>query len=135
MKKGHILTLVLAAVALSLVVSTFKGASRYLDFEEAKLLSASGASSAVHLIGLLPRDSKGGVRGISEAEDHRSARFLLIDTRGDTLEVKYPRPLPMDFVRAEQVVVVGRARETYFEAEQILLKCPSKYEEEQSLYK
>ena len=34
MKKGHILTLVLAAVALSLVVSTFKGATRYLNEEE-----------------------------------------------------------------------------------------------------
>ena len=42
MKKGHIFALVLAAVALSLVISTFKGASRYVNFAEAKQLSTSG---------------------------------------------------------------------------------------------
>ena len=136
MKKWHIFALVLAAVALSLVISTFKGASRYVNFAEAKQLSTSDAlGAAVHLMGLLPKDKEGKVWGIEEAEDHRSCRFLLIDARGDTLEVRYPRPLPMDFIRAEQVVLVGRATDTYFEAEKILLKCPSKYEEEQAIYK
>ena len=136
MKKRHILALVIAAVALSLVVSTFRGASRYMSFEEAKTLGGlGGVSPALHLIGHLPKDESGKVWGFEESEDHRSARFLLIDTASDTIEVRYPRPLPMDFVRAEQVVLVGRAVDAHFEADKILLKCPSKYEEAESVYK
>ena len=137
MKKGHIFVLLLAAVALSLVVSTFQGASRYVNFAEARgLREANTSLSSVHLIGHLPQDTDGKVWGVEESVDHLSFHFLLIDNVGDTQQVSYPHPMPMDFLRAEQVVVVGQAaKNTGFEAQKILLKCPSKYEKGATAYK
>ena len=137
MKKRHIFALLLAAVALSLVVSTFQGASRYVNFAEARgLREAKSLSGSVHLIGSLPKDAHGKVWGVEEAVDHLSFRFSLVDNVGDTQQVSYPHPMPMDFLRAEQVVVVGQAAESKgFEAQKILLKCPSKYEKGPNTYK
>ena len=39
-------------------------------------------------------------------------------------------PMPPDFLRSEQVVVVGKYTDDVFVADQILMKCPSKYQEE-----
>jgi cytochrome c-type biogenesis protein CcmE len=39
--------------------------------------------------------------------------------------------MPPDLQRSEQVVVIGSFREDVFVADKILLKCPSKYEEEE----
>lgn len=129
MKRGHIVALLVAGAAGALVLSTFKGASRYVNFAEARTLSRTGTPSTwIHVVGHLAKDSTGQVQGIQEAEDHRSFSFLLEDMAGESEEVRYPHPMPTDFLRAEQVVIIGYATETYFQAQKILLKCPSKYE-------
>jgi cytochrome c-type biogenesis protein CcmE len=38
--------------------------------------------------------------------------------------------MPPDFLRSEKVVVIGRYQQDSFVASKILLKCPSKYEDE-----
>ena len=42
----------------------------------------------------------------------------------------YNEPMPPDFTRSENVVVVGGYQDDNFVANKILLKCPSKYQEQ-----
>ena len=57
--------------------------------------------------------------------------FVMTDTSGTTRPVVYANPKPANFEDAERVVVQGRmttaAQGDVFEAEHILVKCPSKY--------
>ena len=137
MKKAHLATLLLTAAVVAVVLSTFGSASRYVSFEEARRIKQeSSSSSLVHVIGHLPKQrhrQKWEVKGIEESSDHRSFTFLLTDEVEETQLVRYARPMPVDFRRADQVVVVGYAMPTYFAAQKILLKCPSKYEAETTL--
>jgi cytochrome c-type biogenesis protein CcmE len=55
----------------------------------------------------------------------------MVDENQQEQMVYYGEPMPPDFLRSEQVVVIGRySSEDMFTAEKILLKCPSKYQEE-----
>ena len=45
-------------------------------------------------------------------------------------EVVFLNTMPADFLRSEQVVVVGSFHNETFLADKILMKCPSKYQEE-----
>jgi cytochrome c-type biogenesis protein CcmE len=38
--------------------------------------------------------------------------------------------MPQDFLKSEKVVVIGSYDGDHFQASKILLKCPSKYQEE-----
>ncbi len=53
--------------------------------------------------------------------------FVMADEDGTAHRVVYPNPKPASFEDAEQVVVEGRMTGDVFEAEHILVKCPSKY--------
>jgi cytochrome c-type biogenesis protein CcmE len=56
-------------------------------------------------------------------------RFRLRDEAGSVKWVSYPAPKPANFDRAEKIVVSGMMREGAFHAEDILVKCPSKYKQ------
>lgn len=56
--------------------------------------------------------------------------FTMKDDKGNTLKVIYRHPKPANFDQATGVVVIGRYQDGVFQAEQILVKCPSKYEEQ-----
>jgi cytochrome c-type biogenesis protein CcmE len=45
-------------------------------------------------------------------------------------KVYYKDPMPPDLLKSDQVVVVGSYNQGTFVADKILLKCPSKYQEE-----
>ena len=63
--------------------------------------------------------------------------FTMADTTGAVRPVVYANPKPANFEDAERVVVQGRMTQTaagdVFEAEHILVKCPSKYNDARSL--
>ena len=59
--------------------------------------------------------------------------FFMRDEGGAVRQVVYPNPKPANFEDAEQVVVDGRAEREAFAAEHILVKCPSKYNDERGL--
>jgi len=58
-----------------------------------------------------------------------SFSFELVDANNERGRVIYLEPKPTDFERAEKVVVVGKMEGENFKAEKILMKCPSKYVE------
>ncbi len=130
MKKTHIVGLVVIAVALMIIISTAGDASTYVSFNEAHEMAEKGNNNKIHVVGKLKKDHDGNVINVETSPDNRSFRFSLIDEHNNEQMVYHPNPMPTDFLRSEQVVVVGAYNDDRFVADKILLKCPSKYQEE-----
>lgn len=130
MKKSHIIGIVVIAVAVFVIISTAGDASTYVNFDEAKALSESGSNNKVHVVGQMKKDANGEIVGIEPSEDKLTVTFLMVDNNQKTYKVFYNKPMPPDLKKSEQVVVVGKCKDDIFYANQILLKCPSKYEED-----
>ena len=63
---------------------------------------------------------------MKEREQYLS--FSLRDSTGDTMHVEYHGIVPGNFAQAMGLVAVGRFEGDHFEAKQLLVKCPSKYQ-------
>ena len=130
MKKSHILIIVVIAAAIGIIVTTAGDASTYVSFSDAYQMASQGNQNSIHVVGQLKKDSNGQVIGIEEGADKVSFSFIMIDENGKEQKVDYNQPIPPDFTRSEKVVVVGHYVGDSFKAEKILLKCPSKYQEQ-----
>jgi cytochrome c-type biogenesis protein CcmE len=56
--------------------------------------------------------------------------FKMSDDKGEPFEVIYHGVKPANLEQAEEIVVIGRYVRGHFEADQLLVKCPSKYQAE-----
>jgi cytochrome c-type biogenesis protein CcmE len=130
MKKSHIFLILVIAVAIALVISTGNDASTYVTFKDAYQMASNGNSSQIHVVGELKKDNLGNVVGIYEGADKVSFTFIMIDDQQKEQIVQYNQPMPADFTKSEKVVVIGSYQGDNFIAEKILLKCPSKYQED-----
>ena len=130
MKKSHIFIIVIIAVAIGIIVSTAGDASTYVNFDKAYEMSTAGSKKDIHVVGELKKDLQGNVVGIEEGDDKVSFSFVMVDDNGKEQKVTYNQPMPTDFLRSEKVVVIGSYKEDAFYARKILLKCPSKYQEQ-----
>lgn len=130
MKKIHILGLIVIAVAVGIIISTAGDASTYVTFGEAEVMARNGNNTSIHVVGQLTKNEEGQITNmIYRPEiDPNHFEFALVDNAGLEKKVVYPAPMPQDFDKSEQVVVIGKMEDGYFYAEKILLKCPSKYE-------
>ena len=129
MKKIHILIIVIIAVAVTIIITTSNDASTYVTFDQAHQMASNGSKNSIHVVGELKKDSEGHVVGILPGEDRVSFSFIMIDENRKEQIVNYNQPMPQDFIRSEKVVVIGSYSGETFIAEKILLKCPSKYQE------
>jgi len=130
MKRGHILGLSFIAVAIVIIITSIGDASTYENFSTAKSMALNGKTEAIHVVGQLKKGQNGEVEGIELGEDKTSFIFIMVDNDGKEQQVYYNEPVPADFIRSEQVVVIGTYKtEEMFVAEKILMKCPSKYQE------
>ncbi|HEU5147231.1 MAG TPA: cytochrome c maturation protein CcmE [Chryseosolibacter sp.] len=130
MKKSHILIIVVIAAAIGILVSTAGDASTYVGFGEAYAMATAGNKKDIHVVGELTKDEAGNVVGIETGADKVSFSFMLVDESGRKQRVEYNEPMPQDFTKSEKVVVIGRYEGEVFQASKILLKCPSKYQEQ-----
>lgn len=130
MKRGHILGLGIIAVAIVIIITSIGDASTYESFSTAKTMALNGKTEAIHVVGQLKKGQNGEVEGIEVGEDKTSFTFIMVDNDGVEQQVYYNEPVPADFQRSEQVVVIGTYKtKEVFVAEKILMKCPSKYQE------
>ena len=53
--------------------------------------------------------------------------FYMIDSEGVEKKVVLYKNKPQDFERSEQIVLIGKCQGDEFHANDILMKCPSKY--------
>lgn len=130
MKKSHIIAIVVIAIAAAVVISTTGDAGTYVSFSEARQMAENGKKGDMHVVGHLKKDAMGTITGVNTSADHLSFSFELVDEKGNEQTVYYNEPMPPDFMKSEQVVVVGSyEKPEIFVASKILMKCPSKYQE------
>ncbi len=129
MKKSHIFGIGIIAVAIAIIVSTAGDASTYVNFTQAEQLAMNGNDGSIHVVGKLKKDASGQIQEMAYQPevDPNYFMFTLLDNDGREQKVVYRSPKPQDFDKSEQVVVIGKMEKDHFEAEKILLKCPSKY--------
>lgn len=64
-------------------------------------------------------------------EDPNYFTFFVKDTEGKERKVVLHGAKPKDFEMSEQIVVTGRMKGDEFVASDLLMKCPSKYKDEE----
>lgn len=130
MKKSHIIAIVVIAACIGIIIVTAGDASTYVTFDQAYQMASTGNKTQIHVVGDLKKDDQGNIVGIEKSADNLSFSFILIDENQKEQKVYYNEPMPPDFIRSEKVVVIGSYQNNAFVANKILLKCPSKYQEE-----
>lgn len=133
MKPVYIILLVVIGIVTAIIISTTGNVSEYAGFSEAKTYAEKGDTRAVHVVGTLIRNPEGKVTEVfyDPILDPNRLEFIMEDTLKVRERVVYFQPMPQDFERSEKLVVIGRYhKEGRFRVEKILMKCPSKYENE-----
>jgi len=111
--------LLVAAVGIGL--TSFKQTmTTYTDFAGAR----ARKNEDVQVAGML------ATRNYVMKPQEQYLSFSLRDSTGDTMHVEYHGIVPGNFAQAMGLVAVGRYQGDHFEAKQLLVKCPSKYQAE-----
>ena len=130
MKNSSAISIVFISIIVIIIISTFGDASTYVTFSKAKDVYESGSMTKFHVVGKLNKDEENNIEGLRKGDDKMSFTFKMIDEDGIKENIFYGEPMPPDFLLSEQVVVIGGYENNTFVADDILLKCPSKYTEE-----
>ncbi|NNE71923.1 MAG: cytochrome c maturation protein CcmE [Rhodothermales bacterium] len=109
--------LFLVAFTAMLLTSFGQEVGGYMDFDEA---AASGGSA--HVVGMWVEDQP-----FTYDPATNIFAFSMADELGNVRRVRYANPKPANFEDAEKLVIEGYADGADFVAENILVKCPSKY--------
>lgn len=120
MKKTHIVALVLICVSIGVIISMTGDYSRYETFATAH--AAEGKE--FHIVGELARQEE---MHYNPEQDPNYFSFYLLDKSGEERKVVFQGAKPQDFERSEQIVLTGKMAGDEFHASKILMKCPSKY--------
>jgi len=126
MKKIHIIALVMLLVGVYVLVTASKDVTTYANYSDA----VSG--QRVRIAGELAREMPMVYDPAVNAEEFS---FYMKDSKGVTKQVKLDQAKPQEFERSETVVVTGYLDKDVFYADDILVKCPSKYKDEEIFVK
>jgi cytochrome c-type biogenesis protein CcmE len=111
---------VLFAVALVFGITSFrKSMTPYIAFDEARR-----STGQVQVFGTLAD------KNYVLKRDQQYLEFKLRDTKNGVMPVVYRGVIPGNFDQATSIVAIGHYDQGRFEAEQLLVKCPSKYQAE-----
>ena len=114
------LALGLLVVAVAIGVTSFKkSVTPYISFQEAR-----HASGMVQVNGTLA-DKQYVLQ-----QQNQFLSFRLRDEKGEVMPVEYKGVIPGNFDQATSIVAIGHYTDGTFHAEQLLVKCPSKYQAE-----
>lgn len=125
MKPIYIVIIVVVSVALAIGISFYGDTSKYVCFAEADEIAKTRPSLQLHVVTTL---NKNRPEVYNPRQDPNYYEFYAIDTTGAERKVIYHNSKPQDIERTDKVVLIGFSKEGYFEAKDILRKCPSKYE-------
>ncbi|QOR75894.1 MAG: cytochrome c maturation protein CcmE [Thermoflavifilum sp.] len=124
MKRSSIILLVLIAVAIGVIVSLVGDFSTYETFASA----ARHPDKEYRVIGVLDKSLP---QVYDPQKDPNYFSFYVKDKAGNIRKVVYTGSRPTDFERSEQIVLTGHMQDSVFACSQILMKCPSKYKNDQ----
>jgi len=120
MKKVHILGIIIIAVAIGAIFTSLNNTSTYADFTEA----IQEPDSEFHVVGKLNKDKE---MVYDPQVNTNLFTFYMVDNKGIESKVILHKNKPQDFERSEQIVLIGKMHDNEFHASDILMKCPSKY--------
>ncbi len=121
MKRTHIIALVFVAVLVgSLTVMLGNSFSRYENFES----SYARKGKEFTVVGYLNKE-----KGIeyNPTQDPNKFSMYVSDEQKVEKKVVVLKAVPRDIEKSEKIVITGKMKGDVFEANDILLKCPSKY--------
>ncbi|HMQ48074.1 MAG TPA: cytochrome c maturation protein CcmE [Saprospiraceae bacterium] len=127
MKKAYIVAIVMIAVAVGILVTAADDMSTYATFAQAE-----ESGKRVKIAGQLSKDK---AMYYDPQEDPNYFSFFIKDTKGEEKKVVLLSEKPQDFELSEQVVLTGRMKGEEFVATDVLMKCPSKYKDEEAYTK
>jgi cytochrome c-type biogenesis protein CcmE len=119
MKKSSIFGLVIIAIAIAIIISTYSSSSTYGSFSDAKK-----TPDELHIVGHLDKAKE---LYYDATKDANYFSFFVKDNKGEECKVVFTGTKPQDFEKSEQIVLTGRMTGKEFHASNILMKCPSKY--------
>ncbi|OAQ40717.1 cytochrome C biogenesis protein [Pedobacter psychrophilus] len=119
MKKSSIIGMIIIAIAIGVIVSTYADSSTYGSFSEAK-----ETQKELHIVGKLNKSKE---MVYNPQQDANYFSFYMIDNKGKECKVEFTGTKPQDFEKSEQIVLTGQMSGGSFQANKILMKCPSKY--------
>jgi cytochrome c-type biogenesis protein CcmE len=120
MKKLHIIGIIVIAIAIGVIFVSLKNTSTYADFSEA----LSNPNQEFHIVGKL---DKAQPQIYDPKVNPDEFLFSMIDNKGVVKQVVLHKSRPRDFEKSEQIVLIGKMQDGSFHANDILMKCPSKY--------
>lgn len=123
MKKIHIIAIVMIAVAIGLLINAADDMSTYATFDQ-----AVNTGERVKIAGQLAKDKE---IYYNPEKDPNYFSFFIRDTEGEERKVVLLAAKPQDFERSEQIVLTGQMKGDEFVATDMLMKCPSKYKDEE----
>lgn len=123
MKKTHIVGILFIAVLMLIMLSMMGDSSSYSNFAEAR-----ETDEEVHVAGTLVKEK---AIDYKPEVDPNSFSFYMKDKSGVEQRVILQKSIPQDFERAEQLVIIGCMKGNDFVATDVLMKCPSKYNDAQ----
>ncbi len=122
MNRNIIIALLLIAVGITVFITASKDVSTYASFEVAR------NGDKVKIVGQLSKDKP---MEYDPQNQPNEFSFFMKDTEGKEKKVILHQPKPQDFEMSEQIVVTGELVGDVFNASEILMKCPSKYKNEE----
>ena len=123
MKKAYWIGAAVVLAFLALGLTTFsRSMTPYVSFDEAR-----ASKRTVQVMGALEK-------GTSRYDiDSKTLHFTLVDEKTKVaLPVAYRDVKPANFEEAVSIVAIGRFQDGAFQAEKLLVKCPSKYQGEEA---
>jgi cytochrome c-type biogenesis protein CcmE len=123
MKKSHLLAIVVVAVAIGILISASKDVTTYANFAQ-----ATQSEDKVKLVGQLVKERP---VEYDPEKDPNFLAFYLKDDAGEVRRVELMAAKPQDFERSESIVLTGKMKGETFAASDMLLKCPSKYQDQE----
>lgn len=123
MKKIVIVAVLLIAGAIVMLTTIASDASTYATFQDAK-----GSGKRVKIAGQLSKDKE---MVYNPEKDPNYFSFFIKDSDGEEKKVILAAAKPQDFELSEQIVVTGEMKGEEFHATDLLMKCPSKYKDEE----
>src|SRR5260221_5045161 len=124
MKKSSIIILVAIAISIGVLISMSADFSTYDTINSAK----EKQGKFVHLIA---RIDKTVPMDYDPANNPNYLSFTAVDSLGGKTKVVYHNTKPAELEQSDRVVLKGKMRGDVFECSEILLKCPSKYKDDQ----
>ena len=124
MKLIHIVAIIAIVVGIGVLVSASNDMATYSTFEDA----FEHPGQKFKVVGELAKDKE---MYYNPEENANYFTFYMKDNEGHEEKVVLRKAKPQDFERSEQIVLTGKVEEGQFIATDMLMKCPSKYKDEE----